>query len=199
MKSIKINSANQRIVAILFVLILAITSSKSEAGNPVMEKKHRSVVLIKTAPPKMDIYTAALFGDLKAIHQNIKDGVDLDTKDAYGSTALIIAATFDKTDVAKALIVAGADVNITNNEGGTALHVAAFLCREEIVEVLLNNGADKSLKNNYGSTALESISMPFENVKPIYEQFNKDLGPLGLKLDYDQIEETRPIIAEMLK
>ena len=65
--------------------------------------------------------------------------------------------------------------------------------------MLLDNGADKNLKNNYGSTALESVAAPFSDVKSIYDIFSKDLGPLGLKLDYKQLEMTRPKIAEMLR
>jgi len=199
MKTNKINSTKEVIVAILLVLILAITACSSKAGYSAEEKKITSEAQTSPQPPNIDIYAAALFGDLKAINKHIKAGTDLNKKDAYGSTPLIIAATFGKTDVAKALIAGGADVNIINNEGGTALHSAAFLCRTEIVQILLDNGIDKSIKNNYGSTALESISVPFENVKGIYDQFSKDLGPLGLKLDYHKIEMTRPVIAEMLQ
>jgi len=100
--------------------------------------------------------------------------------------------------VARALINAGADLDHQNYQGSTALISAAFFCRTEIVEALLDNGADKTLRNNYGHTALESISAPFEKVRGVYDQVGKDLGPLGLKLDYDYIEKTRPRIAEML-
>jgi ankyrin repeat protein len=147
----------------------------------------------------MDIFTSALFGNLKVINQHIQAGTNLDAKDDYGSTPLIIAATFGKTEVARALIEGGADVNIRNNDGGTALHSAAFLCRKDIVQMLMENGADKNIKNNFGSTPLESVSGPFENVVGIYDQFSKDLGPLGLKLDYDHLKETRPVIADMLR
>ncbi|MBT7093304.1 MAG: ankyrin repeat domain-containing protein, partial [Bacteroidetes bacterium] len=84
-------------------------------------------------------------------------------------------------------------------EGSTALHSAAFLCRIEIVEMLLAKGADKNIRNNNGTTALESVAGPFSKVKFIYDIFSKDLGPLGLKLDYNQIENTRPQIADLLK
>ena len=183
----------------LVYTVLTINVCKGEPGYSSEEKKQSLVSQTSIKPPNIDIYTAALFGDLKAIQQHIKAGTDLDAKDDYGSTPLIIAATFGKTEVARALIEAGADLNITNSDGATALHSAAFLCRTEIVKALLDNGADKNIKNNYGSTALESISGPFENVKGIYDQFSKDLGPLGLKLDYKQLEKTRPIIAEMLR
>jgi hypothetical protein len=77
--------------------------------------------------------------------------------------------------------------------------VAAFLCRTEIVKDLLSHGADRNIKNNYGSTPLQSISGPFKDVKPIYDQLSKSLGPLGLKLDYGLIEKTRPEIAALLQ
>ena len=57
---------------------------------------------------------------------------------SWGSTPLIIAATFGKTEVARALIEAGADLGMRNNHGSTPLHVAAFLCRPEIVEAMLS-------------------------------------------------------------
>lgn len=182
---------------IISVVNLSACNERSETG----QKRYvpASTSKDKIQPPETDLFTAALFGDLKNIEQHIAAGTDLNTKDSYGSTPLIIAATFGKSKVAKTLIEAGANVNLKNNDGATALHSAAFLCHVDIVKALLDNGADKTVKNNFGSTALESVSGPFEEVKPIYDQFGRDLGPLGLKLDYDHITSTRPVIAEILK
>ena len=60
-------------------------------------------------------------------------------------------------------------------------------------------GADKKARNNAGSTALESVAGPFDQVKGIYDLLQSILGPLGLKLDYDQIRATRPEIADLLR
>ena len=153
----------------------------------------------ETRPPRVSLHAAALQGNLDAIRQHINAGSDLNKKDAYGSSPLIIAITFGKTEVAIALIEAGADMKITNNEGSTPLHIAAFFCRTEIVKALLDKGADKTALNKVGRTALESVSRPFDDVKGIYDGIGKALKPLGLELDYERIKMTRPEIAEMLR
>ena len=179
-------------------LLLILSACTSGQGKTNEENKEGNKAVVKA--PGMDIHTATLLGDLDVIKQHIAAGSNLDEKEpTLGSSPLISAAVFGRTEVARALIEAGANVNLQNNEGSTALHSAAFLCRMEIVEMLLENGADKELLNNYGSTALQSILPPFEDVKFIYDQFSKDLGPLGFKLDYAYVEATRPKIAEMLK
>lgn len=149
--------------------------------------------------PDLDIHAASFLGNLEAVNQHIDAGSDLNKKDQYGSTPLNIAATFNKTEVAIALINAGADLNMKNADGSTPLHISAFFCRIEIVEALLEKGADKTIRNAYGSTPLESVLSPFTEVKAIYDQISKDLGPLGLKFDYDYLENTRPIIAQLLE
>jgi len=149
--------------------------------------------------PHVLIQVAALQGNIDEIRKHIKAGSDLDEKDAYGSTPLIIAITFGKTEVAQALIEAGADLMITNNDGSASLHIAAFFCRTEILESLLENGADKDFVNAAGRTALDVVEGPFEEVEAIYDAIRKGLEPLGLRLDYERIKETRPKIAEMLR
>ena len=198
MKTQKIISIKTIMTVMFVTTLLNITACGSKDTNSIKDKGQSTESQITVKPPKTDIHTAALMGDLKVIHQHIKAGSDLDEKDQYGSTPLIIAATFGKTEIARALIDAGADVNCRNNDGSTPLHIATFFCRTEIVRMLLDNGADKNLENNFGSTALESVTAPFDNVKGIYDQFSKYLGPLGFKLDYEYIKATRPRIAEML-
>lgn len=180
-------------------LLIVVSACNSKQQNSTDDVRSTKDTVAATKAPSIDIFTAALFGDLKAMKYYISSGADLDQKDQYGSTPLIIAAIFGKTEVAKALIDAGADPDLQNGDGSTALFCAAFFCRTDIVKALIDNGADKSIKTNSGSTALESVSGPFIDVKGIYDQFSKSLGPLGLKLDYDRIEKTRPVIAEMLK
>lgn len=148
----------------------------------------------------MDIHTAVLTANEEALQQHIDAGTNLNERDPFGgSSPLISAALFDKAEMAKMLIDAGADLDVQNNEGSTALITAAFFGRPEIVRMLLDAGADKTIKNKFGATAYESVAAPFREVKSTYDMMGKMLEPLGLKLDYADLEKARPEIANMLK
>ena len=153
----------------------------------------------ETTTPSVNIHLAALQGNVDAIKEHIAAGLDLNEKDAFGSTPLIIAITFGKTEVAKALIEAGADLDIKSNDGSAPIHIATFLGRTEIVQALLDKGANKLRRDFAGSTPLDIVALPFEFDKDIYDGLAAALGPLGLVLDYDHIASTRPVIAEMLR
>jgi hypothetical protein len=155
---------------------------------------------VEIAPPKVDLHSAVVTNNLDLIRQHIKAGTDINVLEpTHASTPLITAAALGRPEAAKILIDAGANMNIKNNEGSTALHAAAFLCRTDIVQALLAKGADKTIKNKVGQTALETVQAPFDDVKMVYDAVGAGLKPLGVVLDYEQIKEARPKIAEMLK
>jgi hypothetical protein len=169
------------------------TKSKTQAVTQVEAK-------VVVAQPKIDLQMAVLSGNLEAVKLHIEAGTDINKKDAMsGSTPLITAASFGKNDIVKVLIDAGADLGLQNNDGSTALHVAAFFCRIEIVQMLIDAQADKTTLNNFGATARQTVMGSFEEIKPIYEMLQQQLGPLGLQLDLTEIEKTRPVIAMMLQ
>lgn len=150
--------------------------------------------------PKVDIHTAIITDNVEAVTQHIEAGTDLNAKDPMGgSSPLITATVFGKTEIAKLLIDTGVDLGVKNNDGSTALHTAAFFCQPEIVQMLLQKGADKNLRNNYGQTPYETVSGSFKEVKEFYIGIGAMLEPMGLKLDLKYIEKTRPQIASMLK
>ena len=154
----------------------------------------------KVQPPDIGIQAAIISGDLEAVKQHIAAGTNINEKDAFsGSSPLITAASFGKIQIAKALIDGGADLTVKNAGGSTALHTAAFFCRVEIVQLLLDAKADKTTLNNEGATARETVLIPFNDIKPVYEMFQQQLAPMGLQLDLNEIEKTRPVIAMMLE
>lgn len=153
----------------------------------------------KPEPPAKPLVEAAFSGDLETVKLHIAAQTDLNQTDPEGATPLMIATTFGHGEIVQELIQAGAGINQQKKDGATALHVAAFLGQTSIVEQLLKAGADKSIQNTQGHTAMDGVTAPFESVKPIYDLLSVLLGPMGLQLDYDKIQQERPVIAEMLR
>jgi ankyrin repeat protein len=191
------NNSRTFILTITFLATVLILGACTEKK---VSAQQNTAVASKVKAPKIDIHTAVVSGNIEALKQHIAAGTNINEKDPFGgSSPLISASLFGKTEIAKILIDAEADLNFQNNDGSTALHTAAFFCRPEIVKLLLDKKADKSIKNKYNSTAYESVAGEFKDVKNTYEMLGKMLAPMGLVLDFPYIEKTRPEIAAMLK
>ncbi len=197
MKALKINS--MKTLLIISSITLLLTNACMQSGNnskPDMNTNTESVV----AKPKMNIHMAVLSGNLEVVKQHIKAGTDINDKDAMtGSTPLISAASFDKLEIAKALIDANADLSLKNSDGATALHSASFFGRIEIVQMLIDAKADKTIRNKFGATPRETVIGDFAEIKPIYEMLIQQLEPLGFVLDMNELEKARPVVAMMLQ
>lgn len=184
-------------IAISTILALSLNACSQSKGS---ETTADAVETAAVKAPKIAITDAVVAGDIGAVRQHIAAKSDLNKKDPFGgSTPIMIAAVFDKTEIAKELLAAGVELDLTNNEGSTAVITAAFFCRTEILQMLLDAGADKTIRNKYGTTALESAQVPFKDVKGIYDIMSAQLKGMGLQLDMERIEKTRPQIAEMLR
>ncbi len=182
------------------ILVICVAFIAACAGEGNSSQKAEEPTAGKAKTPQVDIHTAVVSGNEEALRQHIAAGTDINAKDPFGgSSPLITAAVFGKTAMAKILIDAGADLDFQNNDGSTALISAAFFGRPEIVQLLLDAGADKTIENKYGATAYGSVITPFSEAKGTYDMLGKALAPMGLKLDYTQLERVRPEIANMLQ
>ncbi|RKD91875.1 acyltransferase family protein [Mangrovibacterium diazotrophicum] len=169
------------------------------SGKPVAASAEERSAIVEQPMSVQSIHAAVIGGDLQSVKQLLDQGEDIDKADPEGgSSPLILAAMFGQTEIAGYLIERGANLNFQNNDGSTPLHTAAFFCRTAIVSDLLEHGADTGVRNKSGSNALESMQVPFEVVKGIYEYFAKVYGPLGLNLDLERIESVRPEIAAQI-
>ena len=190
MKTLITRTLTNSLKMLMLVMVLSACGQSTESNSDSNKPK----------APKIDLHAVTISGNLDAVKQHIAAGSDLNVADPFGgSSPLITAALFGKTEIAKALIDAGADINFTNKEGSTALITASFFGREDIVKLLLEKGADKTIVNQYGSTAMASVTAPFEDVKGVYQMMETQLGPMGLSIDYAKLEASRPVIAELLK
>ena len=191
---------NSILLTVIAALLVGCGKDKKTQESEAGPSKSSASQAKQAVTPAKDLSKAAGEGDLKTVQAHIAAKADLNQKDLTGSTPLISAATFGHVEICKALIKAGAEVGITNNDGTTPLMAAAFMCHPEVVKVLLSNGADKNARNNQGSTAVETAEAPWAAIKPIYEFINGILMvPAGKSFDYDRIQKTRPVIANILK
>lgn len=192
MKSLKFNTT----ALLKSFFALGIILSLGTACQSNTDTKETSTI----EAPKEDLQSCVLHGKLDLVKEHIAAGTDLNQKDPLtGSSPLITAVTFDKQEIAKALVEGGADLNIQNNDGSTALLTAAFFGRVEMAQLLVNAKADTEIRNNYGASALDMVSGDFEALVPVYQMMEQQLGPLGLSLDYEALRKSRPVITVILQ
>jgi ankyrin repeat protein len=79
---------------------------------------------------------------------------DVNTKDANGGTALVLASYQGHLEVVQTLVAAKADVNAKGINGGTALMAASLPGHLEIVRALLAAKADVNAKAANGGAAV---------------------------------------------
>lgn len=109
---------------------------------------------VATAEAQQQFLLAARRGDLNTLRWHLANGVDVDTRDENGRTALLIATYSNEIAVAKLLIDASADVNAKDAIDDSPYLYAGAEGRLEILLLTLDAGADLSSVNRYGGTAL---------------------------------------------
>lgn len=87
-------------------------------------------------------------------------GADLDAKDRYGQTALMLAARHGRTAMVQLLLERGAARDVTAKYGLSALMLAVVNRHIEVVRALVDAGADLSKRGSgapgfFGKTALD--------------------------------------------
>jgi ankyrin repeat protein len=85
---------------------------------------------------------AALDGNTEKVGELIRQGADINQRDANDRTALMFAVINRHYETMKVLLEYGADVNAKSNKEGTALMGAALAGDLRMVQALLDKGAD---------------------------------------------------------
>jgi cytohesin len=89
-----------------------------------------------------------------AVRALVKQGVNVNSRAADGTTALHWAAHWDDLDATAFLLKAGAKVDATDDHGVTALSLAAENASLRMVDALLNAGANPNIAQESGMTPL---------------------------------------------
>jgi ankyrin repeat protein/ppGpp synthetase/RelA/SpoT-type nucleotidyltranferase len=110
--------------------------------------------------PRIMLENACMDGDLRTVKRLLKDGVDVNTKNELGQTALHVASLKGHDKVVEQLLKEGIDVNAKDDlPGRTALHVASSKGHDKVVEqLLLKEGIDVNAKDEDRWTALHVAS-----------------------------------------
>jgi ankyrin repeat protein len=124
------------------------------------------------------------------VRELIAAGANLDTVDAIGYTALMMATLNGKFEMVELLVEAGANLDVASISGNTALIIATDTGNFEIAELLVDAGANLDMVNENGDTAL--LKATNKGTLSIFELLVDE----GANLDVvDQFGETALIIA----
>lgn len=129
------------------------------AQEPIVDSASSTASIASADDKKVvDVPTfldAALNGELETVRQAIAAGLDVDSSDDQGRTALLFACFNGHTTVAKLLLEKGAELKHRDALGRTALMFAATGANPEVVEFLLDSGAEvNAADTDEGFTAL---------------------------------------------
>lgn len=108
-----------------------------------------------------EFYKVVSHGTVAELSQMRNDGLNLNVSDDTGQTPLMVAALFDRIDMANYLIGQNVDVNMSSNSGLTALHYAALQNNNVMTLLLLDNGAKVDPEMRYSSTDGNFNSQPY--------------------------------------
>ena len=103
---------------------------------------------------KLAAYRAVINHDWETVEQYLNSGVDPNSTDGQGQTAIMEAAAVGATDAVQMLLDGGANPNAANNKGWTSLMGSAVQGRTEVVKLLLAEGANVNAAAKDGTTAL---------------------------------------------
>lgn len=121
--------------------------ARSEAWTEVMAvSPHGYLDYNRAIPHGSDtaLMFAARVDDLASAKLLVAAGANVNDEDAWGVSAVVLAAHSGFTDVVEFLLEKGADPN-SDRAGFTALHEAIMRRDENLVKVLLDHGADVNL------------------------------------------------------
>ncbi|KAI9022788.1 hypothetical protein CLU79DRAFT_144812 [Phycomyces nitens] len=154
------------------------TPSVTDDGEDESEEKE-STQADKGAIATKEFSRTVSSGDLSKVLALLEDEttralIDIDARDKDGTTPLIYAACFGKTEIAQALLTAGAKVDIQDSIGWSALMWATTNSHEALVKVLLAHGASSQQKTAKGRTAFDFVNTENHKIADILNTNPRD-------------------------
>lgn len=102
-----------------------------------------------------DLHAAVVRGSTADIERLVRNGEDINARDSFGRTPLMVAAFRRDAAVARALIEFGANVNALEHQSYDVITIAAVQNDLEIVQLAIASGGNvRAITSPYGGTAL---------------------------------------------
>ena len=101
-----------------------------------------------------DLLRAVRLNDLASVGGYLEAGIDANSLDRSGRTALQVAVRYGHRDIARLLLDSGAGVDARDADGWTALHHAAQDGNSNFLRLLVARGADVEAADPYRYRAL---------------------------------------------
>jgi ankyrin repeat protein len=169
-------------VILVFLLLQVFTiigcknqNEKKKGASDQPSMKSESII---NPLQNISIHEAALKGESAEVMGILAKGVNVDTTDQDGRTALMYASYNGYADIMEKLIRKGAAVNLCDSFGRTALMFASSGPYPEAVRLLLKNQADPNIadKDEHYTALMYAASEGQIEVARILLSFNADPG-----------------------
>jgi ankyrin repeat protein len=95
---------------------------------------------------RADMRNAAIHGNTSVAERLLAEGVDINERDRYGNTALMLAALYGRAELVRFLVQHGAELDVTAKYGLSALMLAVVNRHTEVACQLVDAGADTQLR-----------------------------------------------------
>jgi uncharacterized protein len=166
-------SGHQEIFAELFSLTSPQMRQEAELKlSQVLQEKQREAAV---KPGVRGLISSASVGDILKVKKAIETGINVNSTDEVGETALRAAVAGRHLDLTILLVEAGANVN-TIVLGMPILHHAAVFSTPQIVKYLIQSGANLNARDLNGCTALMRLtSSPYPDREAI-SQILQEVG-----------------------
>jgi len=112
-------------------------------------------LVIEEEKGNADFFKAVRENNIESVRVALKNGANVNAKNALGNTGLMIAAIQGHVAVGRLLVEQGADVNVKNIKGNSALIFSIHATGNvDFARMLIENGADLNTRNSENETAL---------------------------------------------
>lgn len=108
----------------------------------------------RVADPAGELLAAAAAGDADRVALALRAGAAIEARDAKERTALLLAVTYDRVEVARLLVAMGASADALDDRHDTPWLVTGVTGSVAMLEALLPAGPDLTIRNRFGGVSV---------------------------------------------